>query len=136
MAEIVPIRPDIEIPDELKWIPHVQVQVTDIVSQPHYDIETITRLEKELKNINLDLPAVKSPDIPQIIWVIEQIIWNKVSLQNIHQYLEDTVQNSSKSRNDLQRCGTLLQKIAGIKNEVINWNLIFPRLNLEKKEAA
>lgn len=107
-------------------------ELVDSAVNTNYDIWLINRLERELWNINLTLPAKKSPDIPKIIWVIEQIIWEEVSLHNIYQYLENTSKNPVSARNDLQRCRALLQKISWIQDQQdVNWELIFLRLELK-----
>lgn len=111
-------------------------EVLQLIWVPYYDIEVIAKLERELKNIHLDLPAKQSPDITKIFWVIEQICdWTQLS--DINNFLENSAVNSKRARADMQRCWMLLQKIAWIKNQQdINWNLIFSRLELDKKQAA
>lgn len=103
----------------------------------NYDITPIETLERQLWNIELSLPASRSPDVQTIFKVVEQITWS-VSLHEIYWFLENTRDNSSQSRSDLQRCWMLLQKIAAIQTtDSLDWKSIFQRLNVEiKKEAA
>lgn len=139
-AEIIPLHPDVAIPEALKWISPGDRHVTPeevlwIIWVPYYDIQEIARLEKTLAHTSFDLPAKRSPDIETIFWVIKQIIWKEIHLEVIHNFLENTSENTARFRADLQRCGALLQKIAWVKSEenkkkIVNWEMIFSRLGL------